>query len=112
VSAPSSLIEVQDLDLLLREIAAEGHATRLRKLGLPLPAGEAVQRHRARTLAGLDRRWVHHYERAVQRYGRAVVPVRGRVCQGCYVTLPTAVTPGDGQPLTLCGSCGRILYWR
>ena len=38
--------------------------------------------------------------------------VRGRACQGCFITLPTCAAPSDGQPLTTCESCGHILYWR
>ena len=38
--------------------------------------------------------------------------MRERVCLGCFVTLPTSASPGVGESLTLCESCGRILYWR
>ena len=106
------LLELHDLDLLLAEARHPGYATRLRKLGFE--PGEPVppERLRARLLADVERRWVQHYERALQRYGRGVVGMRERVCLGCFVTLPTSASPGTGESLTLCESCGRILYWR
>lgn len=106
------LLELHDLDLLLSEAHHEPTLAKLRKLGYaPAPAAP-LERVRQRLVAGLDRRWVQHYERALQRYGRAVVGMRERVCLGCFVTLPTSAAPGAGESLTLCESCGRILCWR
>jgi len=102
------VLQLHDLDLMLREL--EDGADRLRKLGLAADAS-VPERARARLLARLDRRWISHYERARNRYGRAVARVRDRVCLGCFVTLPTSVTPPPDEQLTVCESCGRILYW-
>ncbi len=43
--------------------------------------------------------------------GRGVALLRGGVCQGCGVALPTgkAQQIAQGQVLSACGSCGRIL---
>lgn len=111
MSAPAPVLELQDVDLLLRELSAPAAAGRLRRLGFDPPAPERLARQRGRLLEALDRRWVAHYERARERYGRAVVQVRARVCLGCFVTLPTSAAPGAGETLTVCESCGRILYW-
>jgi predicted nucleic acid-binding Zn-ribbon protein len=112
VSPDAALLELHDLDLLLGE-ARDSHAmTRLRKLGLEHADVAPLERARQRLLAAVERRWLQHYERALQRYGRAVVAMRERVCLGCFVTLPTSAAPGEGESLTLCESCGRILYWR
>jgi predicted nucleic acid-binding Zn-ribbon protein len=108
----STLLELNDLDLQLAEARHAAHVAKLRKLGFEPAEHAALERARARLLAGVERRWVQHYERALQRYGRAVVGMRERVCQGCFVTLPTSAAPGAGESLTLCESCGRILYWR
>ena len=107
-----TLLHLHDADLARAELASAAVTTRLRKLGAEPGACQAVDRVRDRLLGGLDRRWVHHYERARQRYGRAVTVVRGRVCVGCFITLPTSAAPSGDQVLTLCESCGRILYWR
>ena len=106
------LLELQDVDLLRAEVADPRAAARLKKLGFTLPELRALDRLRARLLATVDRRWLHHYERAQARYGRGVASVRARVCQGCFITLPTSAAPSGEELLTTCESCGRILYWR
>ena len=108
----ATLLELHDLDLLLAEARHPAHGARLRKLGFEPSEPLALERLRARLLASIERRWVQHYVRALQRYGRALVAMRDRVCLGCFVTLPTSAAPGAGESLTLCESCGRILYWR
>ncbi|MFB0545537.1 MAG: zinc ribbon domain-containing protein [Anaerolineae bacterium] len=53
------------------------------------------------------------YERLChQKGGRGVALLKVGVCQGCGVTLPTsqAQQVRQGQNLSTCGSCGRILY--
>ena len=108
----ATLLELHDVDLQLAEARHPAHATRLKKLGFEPGEPAPLERVRARLLASVERRWVQHYERALQRYGRGVVGMRDRVCLGCFVTLPTSAAPGVGESLTLCESCGRILYWR
>jgi predicted nucleic acid-binding Zn-ribbon protein len=109
---PSPLLELQDVDLIRAEIADARASARLRKLGVQLPEPRALDRLRARLLASVDPRWLHHYERAQARYGRGVASVRARVCQGCFITLPTSAAPSGDESLTTCESCGRILFWR
>src|SRR6266850_1481597 len=106
------ILELHDVDVLRDELADARSVSRLRKLGFAFPDPDAIERIRMRLITELDRRWLHHYERAHARYGRGVTVVRGRVCQGCFITLPTRAAPSDGAPLTTCESCGRILYWR
>jgi hypothetical protein len=108
----ATLLELHDLDLQLAEARHPATVAKLRKLGFEPVDPTPLERVRARLLAGVERRWVQHYERALQRYGRGVVGMRERVCLGCRVTLPTSAAPGVGESLTLCESCGRILYWR
>lgn len=108
----ATVLRLHDMDLLLRELSDAASVARLRKLGYTLGDLNGLARTRERLVAGVDRRWVQHYLRALKRYGRGVVPVRERVCLGCFVTLPTSATPGSEESLTLCASCGRILFWR
>ena len=53
-----------------------------------------------------------HYERILKRYGRAVAPVTGESCLGCFAKLPTSYRSSlyEGKVRT-CQSCGRILYY-
>jgi predicted nucleic acid-binding Zn-ribbon protein len=108
----TTIFELHDLDLQLAEARHPATVAKLKKLGFEPSDPAPLERVRARLLAGVERRWVQHYVRALQRYGRGVVGMRERVCQGCFVTLPTSASPGLGESLTLCQSCGRILYWR
>ncbi len=112
MSDEQRILELHDVDVLRDEVADARGVARLRKLGFSFPDPIELDRVRLRLIAAADRRWLHHYERAHARYGRAVTVVRGRVCQGCFITLPTRVAPSDGAPLTTCESCGRILLWR
>lgn len=111
VNGSRALLHLQDLDLLIGEFGSTESRARLSKLGLGIGEPVPLQRQRHRLFAAVDPRWQRHYERASMRYGRGVVVVRERVCQGCRVTLPTSAAPGPGEWLTLCESCGRILFW-
>jgi len=112
MSEVATVLQLHDLDLLLNEALDPKSRARLKKLGFEVQDPVVLQRARARLLQGVDRRWVNHYERALKRYGRAVAVVRDRVCQGCFITLPTSASPNAEESLTVCESCGRILYWR
>jgi hypothetical protein len=106
----SDVVALHDLDLLIEEARSGGSRERTLSLGFRLAGLEAVERTRARLHTRLDGRWVHAYERARRRYGRGVVAVRDRVCQGCFITLPTRAA-ASRDSLTVCESCGRILFW-
>lgn len=107
----AGLLELHDLHLLESELDDRVAQARLRKLGLAMQPSPALERARQRVSESIDRRWMVLYERAYRRYGRGVAAVRDRVCQGCHITLPTSVSPTAARALTLCESCGRILYW-
>jgi hypothetical protein len=107
----SDVVRLHDLDLLLEEARCGGVRQRTLSLGFDLAGLAAVERARARLHARLDGRWACAYERAQRRYGRGVVAVRDRVCQGCFITLPTCAVPSPDS-LAVCESCGRILFWR
>jgi hypothetical protein len=107
----SDVVSLHDLDLLLEEARCGGARQRTLSLGFRLVGLAGLERARARLHARLDGRWVQAYERAHRRYGRAVVAVRERVCQGCFITLPTSAA-ASRDSLTVCESCGRILVWR
>ena len=110
-SALESIVKLNDLDLLLHELGDAAALARLKKLGFLIGTLRRLEIQRGQLAAALERRWMTVYERARQRYGRAVAAVRGRVCMGCFITLPTTARPRLETELTVCESCGRILYW-
>ncbi len=110
-SALESIVRLNDLDLLLRELTDEAARGRLKKLGFSIGPLRRLETQRARLASAIERRWMTTYERARQRYGRAVAAVRDRVCLGCFVTLPTTARPRTETGFTVCESCGRILFW-
>lgn len=105
-----TLVQIHDLDLLLEQLRDPSACERLATLGFGAASPDAVERVRSRLAGTLDRRWVALYERALRRYGRGMIGVRDRVCQGCHLTLPTSAQPIPGLP-TICEGCGRLLYW-
>jgi len=109
----AAIVQLQDLDLLIAEAADPAARARLRKLGFAIDDPAGLEAERTRLAATIERRWLSTYERARQRYGRAVAAVRDRVCSGCFVTLPTTARPRGGgeESPGICESCGRILYW-
>ena len=111
MSAWRALVRLSDLDLLLEEARPGGGRQRLHDMGFAQPGLAAVERARALAHHKVEGRWLRAYEQARRRYGRAVVVVRGRVCQGCFITLPTSATAA-GETLSVCESCGRILFRR
>lgn len=113
MTAIGQLVHLGDLDLLIGEARQEASRLRLRKLGFALGGLERLEAARERLAAAIEHRWMVMYERARQRYGRGLAAVRQRVCQGCFVTLPTSAAsrPGAGETPAMCSSCGRVLYW-
>jgi hypothetical protein len=104
----TDVVRLHDLDLLLEEARAGGARQRSLTVGFRHGGLPVLERARAQLCARMEPRWIHAYERARRRYGRAVVSVRGGVCQGCFITLPTAAARADA--LSVCESCGRILF--
>ena len=47
------------------------------------------------------------------RSGPVVVPIRGRICGGCHVELPSSIVilAKPNNSLVRCENCGRILCW-
>jgi predicted nucleic acid-binding Zn-ribbon protein len=107
------LVALQDLDLMIREAQDPESMGEEENLGFKLKNLETLQATRAKLAEQIGPKLLGLYERVSRRYGRAVVPVEGRVCLGCFMSLPTSVTPTrlEDSDIALCENCGRILYW-
>jgi predicted nucleic acid-binding Zn-ribbon protein len=107
------LVTLQDLDLMIRESHDPQSKGEEEDLGFEFKNLGTLQTARGKLAEQIGPRWLNLYERVARRYGRAVVPVEGRVCLGCFVTLPTSIAPKklEDSEITICENCGRILYW-
>jgi predicted nucleic acid-binding Zn-ribbon protein len=106
----TSLVLLQDLDLMIREAIDPAQADAVGKLGFKTEGVAQLRAAREAVAAQVEPRILRLYEAASKRYGgRAIVPVTNRTCLGCSGLLPTGRIP-DATRLVSCQSCGRILY--
>ena len=104
------LVALQDLDLMLKE--TEDSQQQFEELGFDVSGVDELRRAREQLVDKLERNHFMYYERILKRYGRAVAPVTGESCLGCFAKLPTSYRSSlyEGKVRT-CQSCGRILYY-
>lgn len=104
------LVALQDLDLMLKETLER--QDQFEKMGFDMSGVEELRKARTELVQQLDSTNLQHYERMAKRYGRAVSPVTGEMCLGCFARIPTSYrsTLYEGK-VRMCQSCGRILYF-
>jgi hypothetical protein len=106
------LVQLQDLDLMLREVRNPEIATHEENLGFPLGNVKALEKTRERVASRIDEQLLRTYERVSRKSPRVVVRVERGVCQGCRMSLPTSSASRNITATSLenCQNCGRILY--
>lgn len=108
------MLEIQDLTSKAREIES-GELGDLEKAHFgvdPVSAVDALRAKADELLDELQPSVRERFRRVAARVDRAVVPVIGGTCFGCYVSIPTA-TAGEQHPNAViqnCETCGRFLY--
>ncbi len=106
----TAIVLLQDLDLMIREARDPAQSEAVARLGFQVDGLEQLVEAREALARTIDRRVLSLYRVAAGRYqGRAVVPVKDRVCLGCSALQPTGFEADPERVLT-CQSCGRILY--
>ena len=106
------LVALQDLDLMIREAKDSDTSTEMKQMGFKLEGIEELQEARTNLAMRIRPQLLNRYERLSKSYGRAVVPVTGNLCLGCFVTLPTSYPSlKTKHSLLNCENCGRILYF-
>lgn len=106
------LVALQDLDLMLREAEDTDTSSELKQMGFKLDGITELRQARENLAKRIKPQLLNRYERVSKSYGRAVVPVTGNLCLGCFVTLPTSYPSLKTKNSFLtCESCGRILYF-
>jgi predicted nucleic acid-binding Zn-ribbon protein len=109
----AELIQLQDIDVLLREVRDPEMALHEERLGFEVGHVETLERARQKLASRIDERLLQTYERMSRRHVRVVVPVERSICGGCRMSLPTAAgraSTGPSGTLENCENCGRILY--
>ena len=108
------LIALQDVDEMIQEARDPEKQSAMKKLGFKVTNLDALVSSRKKLADQLDKRTLTLYERMRTRYGRAVVPVEGQICLGCFMNLPTrniGASTERKDRVEVCENCGRILYW-
>ena len=104
------LVALQELDTMLKE--AVDSVDQFRQLGFDVSGVEELRRARTHLVEQLEPTHVQHYESMVKRYGRAVTPVTGEMCLGCFAAVPSVYRSASYHSrVRMCQNCGRILYF-
>jgi predicted nucleic acid-binding Zn-ribbon protein len=106
------LVALQDLDLMIKEAKDTDTLSELTQMGFKLDGIAELHQARQKLAQRVKPQLLNRYERLLKSYGRAVVPVTGNLCLGCFVTFPTSYPSLKSKDSFLtCENCGRILYF-
>jgi len=106
------LVALQDLDQMIKEAKDSETSSELKHMGFKLDGLSKLQEARDNLAKRIKPQLLNRYERVSRSYDRAVVPVTGNLCLGCFVTLPTSYQSLQSKNSILtCENCGRILYF-
>lgn len=106
------LVALQDLDLMIKEAADAKTSAEMKQMGFKFDGLAELQGARAILAKRIKPQLLNRYEKLLKSYGRAIVPVTGHLCLGCFVTLPTSYSSlRTKNMLVTCENCGRILYF-
>jgi len=97
---------------MIKEANDVGMSTEMKQMGFKLDGIAELSKARKLLAERVRPQLLNRYERLSKSYGRAVVPVTGNLCLGCFVTLPTSYPSLKSKDSFLtCQNCGRILYF-
>jgi predicted nucleic acid-binding Zn-ribbon protein len=106
------LVTLQDLDLMIKEANDADTSLEMKQMGFKLDGMAELHKARENLAKRIRPQLLSRYERLSKSYGRAVVPVTGNLCLGCFMTLPTSYPSLKSKDSFLtCQNCGRILYF-
>jgi len=105
-----TLIMLQDLDLMIKEMSDQKTASQMSRIGFETSPVETLKEARSELARKINPDHLSTYERLMNRYARAIVPVRNSVCLACFLKQPTKYNASD-PVLRLCSQCNRFLYF-
>jgi predicted nucleic acid-binding Zn-ribbon protein len=104
----AALIEQQEVELAEKRAGIEAEVAEKKKQAVNLL-------HEEKKLADdLDPEVVYKFERILRnKMGLCIVAIKGNVCQGCHMILPTQFsnTVRLGEEFVFCPYCSRILFY-
>ncbi len=108
----SLLVALQDLELMIKEAEDADTSSELKGMGFKLDGLAELRLARDNLAKRVTPQLLNRYERVSKNYDRALVPVTGDLCLGCFAKIPTSFKSLSGKAKILtCESCGRILYF-
>ena len=109
------LLELQDLKAQMREMqeSAEESSLEIERDVFQVEPSDAVAKLEAKIAEmekALDSEIAGRYELLASRRPRAVAPVIGGVCYGCFTAVPTALERNN-DAVHWCEHCGSFVYF-
>ena len=105
-----TLIMLQDLDLMIKEMSDQKTASQMSRIGFEVDAVENLHEARGELARKINTELLTVYARLMEKYQRAIVPVRNGVCLACFLKQPTKYSPTD-EKILRCNHCNRFLYF-
>jgi predicted nucleic acid-binding Zn-ribbon protein len=106
------LVALQDLDLMIKEAIDSETSDELKGMGFQLDGVSELRQARDNLASRVKPQLLNRYERVSGNYDRAIVPVIGDLCLGCFAKIPTSFRSlYEKANILTCESCGRILYF-
>ncbi len=104
------LVALQDMTGMIKEVEEKG--SELEGMGFKTAGLDDLKRAREELEGQIEPQLMGAFQRLTAKFGRAVVPVVGNHCTGCFAQIPSSfVSKTNAGKLQRCESCGRILYW-
>lgn len=107
------LIQLHDLDMMIRDATEERYASEEKDLGFVLRNLASLRQARENIRTQISEESIGHYDRLFAKFGRAIAPVNKGICYGCFIQLPTQFEQESkrNEGLGVCPKCRRFLYW-
>jgi len=105
-----TLIMLQDLDLMIREMSDQTTAVHMSRIGFEVNAVDNLHGARVDLSRKINPDLLSTYNRLMEKHQRAIVPVRNNVCLGCFLKQPTKYNATD-EKIRTCNHCNRFLYY-
>ncbi len=105
------LIALQDLDIMIKETKDQSTSEELKNLGFKLTGLKELQEARVKLARKIPPVLINRYEKLMEHYTMAILPVTSDKCLGCFVRLPSVFfSAAHSHRLLTCENCGRMLY--